>query len=130
MISIDPRLPCPRLGTERLVLRELRLDDARAVASRAGDRRVARYLIAVPSPYPVSLATRWLISRIAWWPQGRGVTLAITRRALPVRTRLHRVQLRVEAAARHELVVGAGLGDARAVEHHDLVRHAYGRESM
>ena len=83
MISIEPRLPCPRLDTERLVLRELRLDDARAVAMRAGDRRVARYLIAVPSPYPVSLATRWLIARIAWWAQGRGVTLAIARRETP-----------------------------------------------
>lgn len=80
---IDARPRPPWLVTERLALRELRLDDARAVASRAGDRRVARYLIAVPSPYPVSLATRWLAGRIAWWPAGRGITLAITRRDEP-----------------------------------------------
>lgn len=81
MFAIDPA--APMLTTERLVLRELRLEDARAVAERAGDRRVARYLIAVPSPYPLTLATRWIASRIAWWVQGRGVTLAIARRDAP-----------------------------------------------
>lgn len=81
MLALDDRPPT--LVTERLLLRELRLDDARAVAVRAGDRRVARYLIQVPSPYPVSLAARWLAGRIAWWTQNRGVTLAITRREAP-----------------------------------------------
>src|SRR5262245_49625532 len=81
MIAIDPG--APTLTTERLVLRELTLDDAHAVAMRAGDRRFARYLIAVPTPYPVTLATRWIVGRIAWWQQGRGVTLAITRREAP-----------------------------------------------
>ncbi|HUJ58430.1 MAG TPA: GNAT family N-acetyltransferase [Kofleriaceae bacterium] len=80
---LELREATPSLATPRLVLRELRLDDARAVAERAGDRRVARYLIAVPSPYPVSLATRWLAGRIAWWSLGRGVTLAIARRESP-----------------------------------------------
>ena len=78
MLAIDPG--APTLTTERLVLRELQLDDAHAVSSRAGDRRVARYLIAVPSPYPLALATRWITGRIAWWTQGRGVTLAIVKR--------------------------------------------------
>ena len=68
----------PLIVTERLALRELKLDDARAVADRAGDKRVARYLIAVPSPYPVSLATRWIVGRLAWWGtawlRGRVVT--------------------------------------------------------
>jgi RimJ/RimL family protein N-acetyltransferase len=70
----------PSIETERLVLRPLVLDDAPAVAERAGDKRVARFLMAVPSPYPVSLATRWIMARIAWWPQGRGLTLAVARR--------------------------------------------------
>jgi [ribosomal protein S5]-alanine N-acetyltransferase len=81
MLAIDPG--APTLTTERLMLRELRLDDAHAVAMRAGDRRVAKYLIAVPTPYPVMLASRWITGRIAWWQQGRGVTLAITRREAP-----------------------------------------------
>lgn len=70
----------PTLFTERLSLRELRLDDAAAVAEGAGDKRVARFLIAVPTPYPIALARRWLQGRIDWWTEDRGVTLAITRR--------------------------------------------------
>lgn len=87
MLELSGRAPSdrrvPMLVTDRLVLRELVLDDAPAVAERAGDRRVARYLIAVPSPYPVPLATRWIMARIAWWPQARGVTLAIAERERP-----------------------------------------------
>lgn len=75
--------PAPTVETARLVLRPLVAEDARAIAERAGDPRVARYLIAVPSPYPVALAARWIASRIAWWPQGRGITLAIARKSAP-----------------------------------------------
>ena len=82
MLDLSTTRP-PTIVTERLALRELRVEDARAVAERAGDRRVARYLIQVPSPYPPSLAARWITSRIAWWSQGRGVTLALTRREQP-----------------------------------------------
>ena len=70
----------PTLYTERLALRELRLTDAEEVAAGAGDKRVARYLIQVPSPYPVALARRWITQRIEWWEAGRGVTYAITQR--------------------------------------------------
>ena len=70
----------PELVTERLVLRELVPGDAPAVASGAGDRRVAQYLIAVPSPYPIALARRWVRHRIEWWEAGRGVTFAIAAR--------------------------------------------------
>lgn len=75
-----PPPPPPTPTTARLVLRELQLDDAAVLAARAGDRRVARYLLEVPSPYPVALAARWIRARIAWWAEGRGLTLAITRR--------------------------------------------------
>lgn len=74
--------PTP-LVTERLLLRELRATDAPAIAAGAGDRRVARHLIQVPSPYPVALARRWVASRVDWWAAGRGLTLAITRHAKP-----------------------------------------------
>jgi RimJ/RimL family protein N-acetyltransferase len=81
VLSIAPR---PQLlVTERLVLRELRRDDAPAIAARAGDRRVARFLLQVPSPYPVGLAARWIEGRVAWWTAGRGATLAIARREAP-----------------------------------------------
>lgn len=75
----------PTLVTERLALRALRLDDAAAVAAGAGDPRVARWLIQVPSPFPIALARRWVINRIEWWALGRGVTLAVTRPAAPER---------------------------------------------
>jgi [ribosomal protein S5]-alanine N-acetyltransferase len=70
----------PELATERLVLRELHPSDAAAVAAGAGDRRVAQHLMQVPSPYPLSLARRWVTHRIDWWDLGRGATLAITLR--------------------------------------------------
>lgn len=68
----------PDLVTERLVLRDLRPSDAAAVAAGAGDRRVAAFLVQVPSPYPIALARRWVAHRIDWWDQGRGVTFAVT----------------------------------------------------
>jgi RimJ/RimL family protein N-acetyltransferase len=68
----------PDLVTERLVLRDLRAGDAAAVAAGAGDRRVAAYLIQVPSPYPIALARRWVAHRIDWWTDRRGVTFAVT----------------------------------------------------
>src|SRR5689334_23532312 len=82
VIDARTRRP-PVLITKRLLLRELRLADAPAVAAGAGDERVARFLIEVPSPYPVTLARRWIHGRIGWWELGRGVTFAITRRDAP-----------------------------------------------
>ncbi|MBX3156972.1 MAG: GNAT family N-acetyltransferase [Deltaproteobacteria bacterium] len=73
----------PTLVTTRLALRDLRAEDASAIAAGAGDPRVARYLVQVPSPYPVALARRWVAHRREWWPLGRGVTLAIALRDAP-----------------------------------------------
>ncbi|HUS27685.1 MAG TPA: GNAT family protein [Kofleriaceae bacterium] len=81
LADIGPATPV--LHTERLALRELRIEDAHSIAMRAGDKNVAQYLIAVPSPYPVALAARWVAARIAWWPQARGLTLAITKHGAP-----------------------------------------------
>ncbi|MEO8698639.1 MAG: GNAT family N-acetyltransferase [Kofleriaceae bacterium] len=73
----------PSLFGERLALRPLVDDDAPAIAAGAGDGRVARYLIQVPTPYPVALARRWLRGRNEWWGAGKGVTLAIALRSAP-----------------------------------------------
>lgn len=101
MIALSDRDP-PLLVTPRLMLRELDVDDAPAVAERAGDRRVARYLLAVPSPYPVALAHRWILARIAWWPQRRGITFAVARREQPKQL-LGSVSLRSSRDGRAEL---------------------------
>jgi RimJ/RimL family protein N-acetyltransferase len=82
-VALDDTGPVPELETARLVLRALAESDATAVAASAGDRRVARYLVQVPSPYPLALARRWVTSRIAWWREGGGLTLAIAARARP-----------------------------------------------
>lgn len=81
--ALDISPSTPTVTTKRLVLRELCVEDSHAIAMRAGDREVARYLIAVPTPYPVALAARWVTSRVAWWAQGRGITLAIARKDFP-----------------------------------------------
>lgn len=72
--------PPPAPVTARLALRALVPGDAPTFAARAGDRRVARFLLASPSPYPLDLARAWIRRRMAWWDEGRGLTLAITRR--------------------------------------------------
>ncbi len=71
------------LVTQRLTLRELRLKDARAVATGAGDPRVAQNLMQVPSPYPIALARAWVRDRIDWRESGRGVTLGIVATTAP-----------------------------------------------
>lgn len=81
MLAIAPGQPT--LTSDRLVLRPLVEHDAAAVAAGAGDPQVARYLIDVPTPYPVALARRWIRSRVSWWREGKGVTLAIALRDQP-----------------------------------------------
>jgi ribosomal-protein-alanine N-acetyltransferase len=92
MLDIATRTT-PTLETDRLVLRPLCDADASAVAAGAGDPRVARYLIQVPSPYPPALARRWIRGRLEWWASGRGVTLGIATREAP-RALLGTVSLR------------------------------------
>jgi RimJ/RimL family protein N-acetyltransferase len=82
-VALDGAGPVPEYETARLVLRALSEADATAVAASAGDRRVARFLVQVPSPYPLALARRWVTSRIGWWHDDGGLTLAIARREKP-----------------------------------------------
>jgi RimJ/RimL family protein N-acetyltransferase len=88
----------PTLATARLVLRPLAAGDTAAVATLAGDPRVAIQLDQVPSPFPPALAARWIARRNLRWYERKGVTLAITRQhdlaligAISLRvSRLHR----------------------------------------
>jgi [ribosomal protein S5]-alanine N-acetyltransferase len=73
--------PAPTLTSERLALRPLCRGDAYAIAEQAGDRRVARYLADVPSPFPVAMAMSWVTARLERWARGGGPTYAITERA-------------------------------------------------
>lgn len=68
----------PTLYSERLALRPICRADAAAIATQAGDRRVARYLADVPSPFPLPLAVNWVTARLERWSRGGGPTYAIT----------------------------------------------------
>jgi RimJ/RimL family protein N-acetyltransferase len=52
----------PVLETERLVLRAPRLEDAKAVVTLAGDRRVAENTARIPHPYRLADAGEWIAS--------------------------------------------------------------------
>jgi RimJ/RimL family protein N-acetyltransferase len=54
------REDCIVLTTERLVLRAPRLEDAKAVAVLANDRRIAENTLRIPHPYKLSDALRWI----------------------------------------------------------------------
>jgi RimJ/RimL family protein N-acetyltransferase len=50
----------PVLETDRLILREPRLDDAAAVAALANNRKIAEMTQLIPHPYGVDDAARWI----------------------------------------------------------------------
>ena len=52
----------PVLETDRLMLRAPRLEDAKAVAALAGDRRVAENTMRIPHPYTLADAAEWISS--------------------------------------------------------------------
>jgi len=53
------------LETQRLVLRAPQLEDAKAIAALANDRRVAENTARIPHPYRVSDAESWIIGTAA-----------------------------------------------------------------
>lgn len=50
----------PVLMTERLVLRAPRIEDAKAVAALANDRRIAENTLRIPFPYKYADAMQWI----------------------------------------------------------------------
>jgi len=52
----------PVLETDRLILREPRLDDAASVAALANNRKIAEMTALIPHPYSIEDAARWLTS--------------------------------------------------------------------
>lgn len=71
----------PRLETTRLVLRAFELTDASRVQLLAGDRAVAATTARIPHPYPDGEAERWIATHAIAFAEGRGLNLAIVRRA-------------------------------------------------
>src|SRR3954463_2886167 len=63
--TLPPTLLAERLltvlETQRLVLRAPQLEDAKAIAALANDRRIAENTARIPHPYRVSDAESWVI---------------------------------------------------------------------
>jgi ribosomal-protein-alanine N-acetyltransferase len=76
----------PVLRTKRLVLRGLRADDAQAVTALVGDKRVSRWLLSFPYPYPPGAAATWIARTQEAWTDGAGATFAITAKGAVIGT--------------------------------------------
>ena len=72
------------ITTARLNLRPLRLEDAQAVSTLAGNWNVARHTLRVPHPYTRKMAQEWI--RQTWQSResGKGLVLAMEHRAQAV----------------------------------------------
>jgi RimJ/RimL family protein N-acetyltransferase len=80
----DPRpgapRPFPQLETDRLLLRELRLEDAPTVQRLAGDERIARTTF-VPHPYEDGMAEEWIRSQARDYRDGKLVNFGVIQMA-------------------------------------------------
>jgi RimJ/RimL family protein N-acetyltransferase len=70
----------PVLETERLKLRALRLEDAKAIAALANDRRIAENTARIPHPYRLADAEAFIASL----NQGSELALLVTRGDEPI----------------------------------------------
>ena len=68
----------PLLRSRRLLLRGLRDDDAPAITALIGDKRVSRWLLSFPYPYPPGAAANWIARTLEGYLDGTGATFAIT----------------------------------------------------
>lgn len=66
----------PRLETERLVLRQFHINDARRVQRLAGEWAVAKSTF-IPHPYKNGIAERWILGLIEDYKKDRVVNFAI-----------------------------------------------------
>lgn len=78
-----PFLPHVPLTTRRLVLREPAFDDVPRLARLAGDRDVARMLLAVPHPYTEAHASAFIGDVLASNVTGDSLALAVARAREP-----------------------------------------------
>ncbi len=71
-------IPWPKLETERLVLRQFTLDDAKQVQKLAGDRQIATTTLNVPHPYNDGMAEEWIGTHEELYQSRKGASFAIT----------------------------------------------------
>jgi len=67
----------PILTTDRLLLRQFFLTDARDVKCLAGDREIAYNTLLIPHPYEQGFAERWITERQVDFQKGVALTFAV-----------------------------------------------------
>lgn len=67
----------PKLQTQRLKLRELQKDDAKAIAQLANDKNVSRYLSSMPYPYTIEDAKEFMQSSKSDYTKGEKIDFKI-----------------------------------------------------
>ena len=67
----------PALNSERLLLRELTLDDAPQIQVMAAEKRVSEMTANIPHPYPENAAAEWIKEHKEGWEAGRQATFGI-----------------------------------------------------
>lgn len=68
------------IETERLILRPFEHSDAVKVSDLAGDPQIYQTTQAIPHPYEVAMAERWIASLPQQFATGAGITFAIQRK--------------------------------------------------
>ncbi|MGP8305333.1 GNAT family N-acetyltransferase [Vibrio sp. YIC-376] len=65
------------IESERLILRQFSLSDAKRVSELAGDKQISEMTANIPYPYSVSDAESWIRTHAALFLSGKGVVYAI-----------------------------------------------------
>jgi RimJ/RimL family protein N-acetyltransferase len=89
----------PTLTTERLLLRQFQLTDARNVQQLAGVRAVAERTLVIPHPYEDGVAEQWIEQQQNEFDAGRGLTFAI--RLAVSGTLIGSIGMEIQAEHRH-----------------------------
>ena len=69
--------PYPELRTDRLIFRELALEDAPSLQRLAGEREVARMMLFIPHPYEDGMAEEWIATCRPAYEAGERMTWAV-----------------------------------------------------
>ena len=72
--------PYPELRTDRLILRELALEDAPSLQRLAGEWEVARMMLFIPHPYEDGMAEEWIATCRPAYEAGERMTWAVALR--------------------------------------------------
>ncbi len=67
----------PTLKTDRLLLRQLKLEDAPRIQLLAGDREVADTLLSIHHPFEIEMAEEYVASKLKLFESDKGICFAV-----------------------------------------------------